>query len=161
MTINKFAVSAFLLPVALLLVGGMLFSSPLPVPTAPRASEDTTKSEPLRPLMVELAQDMDRIETGLWHEDYGLIEEGANSIANHPKISPEQLAKIKKSLGEGFQGFVSMDKAVHKSATELVDAARARDWSKVLDVHERLKRGCTSCHTAYREGLRPVLAPTN
>ena len=118
---------------------------------------DSTK--PLRPLMVELAQDMDRIATGLWHEDYDLIEEGAQSIAHHPKIPPSQLAKIKEALGREFNGFVSMDKSVHTTATELVQAARARNWSAVLDTHERLKRGCTSCHTAYRERLRPVLAP--
>ncbi len=159
MSINRSILSILPLSTAILLVGGMLFSVSLPA--QPPSSADTTETERLRPLMVELAQDMDRITTGLWHEDYGLIEEGARSIATHPKISPEQLAKIKKSLGGGFQGFVSMDKAVHKSATELVDAAQARDWSKVLDVHERLKRGCTSCHTTYRERLRPVLAPTN
>lgn len=110
--------------------------------------------------MVELAQDMDRIATGLWHEDYDLIEEGARSIANHPRIAPDQLAKIKKALGQQFQGFVSMDKSVHQSATELVTAAEARNWSEVLRLHEQLKRGCTSCHSAYRESLRPVISPT-
>jgi hypothetical protein len=66
------------------------------------APSDSTK--PLRPLMVELAQDMDRIATGLWHKDYDLIEEGARSIAHHPKIDPAQLAKIKKALGKEVQG---------------------------------------------------------
>jgi cytochrome c556 len=109
--------------------------------------------------MVELAQDMDRIATGLWHEDYDLIEEGARSIAQHPKIPPRQIAKIKKALGPKFEGFVSMDRSVHQTATRLVKAAQARNWSKVLGTHERLKRGCTSCHATYREDLRPVLNP--
>jgi hypothetical protein len=121
------------------------------------APPDSTK--PLRPLMVELAQDMDRIATGLWHKDYDLIEEGARSIAHHPKIDPAQLAKIKKALGKEIQGFVSMDKSVHSTSTELVQAAQAQDWSAVLDAHERLTRGCTSCHATYRERLRPVLRP--
>lgn len=121
------------------------------------ALPDSTK--PLRPLMVELAQDMDRIATGLWHEDYDLIEEGARSIAHHPRIDPDQLAQIKKALGQEFQGFVSMDKSVHSTSTELVQAAKARDWSAVLDAHERLTRGCASCHATYRERLRPVLGP--
>ncbi len=121
------------------------------------APSDTTK--PLRPLMVELAQDMDRIATGLWHEDYDLIEEGARSIAHHPKIDSAQLAQIKKALSQEFQGFVSFDKSVHSTAQELVQAARARDRSAVLNAHERLTRGCTSCHATYRERLRPVLDP--
>lgn len=158
MTINKSVVSLLLLPLALFFVGGSLFTVPLPAP--PATSVDTTQTERLRPLMVALAQDMDRISTGLWYEDYGLIEEGARSIANHPRISPEDLAKIKETLGEGFQGFVSMDKAVHGSATELVSAAEARDWSGVLTKYTELRDGCVGCHTAYRERLRPVLAPT-
>lgn len=144
--------------VVLLVSGGATGSLSDPNPDGSFfAPPDSTK--PLRPLMVELAQDMDRIATGLWHEDYDLIEEGARSIAHHPKIPPAQLATIKKTLGKEFQGFVSIDRSVHSTATELVQAARARDWSAVLDAHERLKRGCTSCHTVYRERLRPVLEP--
>lgn len=158
MTINRSILSILPLSLTVLLVGGMLFY--VSVPAQPPSSADTTETERLRPLMVELAQDMDRITTGLWHEDYGLIEEGARSIATHPKISPEQLAKIKKTLGNEFQGFVSMDKGVHGSATELVSAAEARDWSSVLTKYTELRDGCVGCHTAYRERLRPVLAPT-
>jgi hypothetical protein len=45
--------------------------------------------------MVDLAQDMDRIATGLWHEDYDLIRQGAYNIAQPPKIPPSQLATLK------------------------------------------------------------------
>jgi cytochrome c556 len=121
------------------------------------APADTTK--PLRPLMVGLAQDMDRIATGLWYEDYDLIEQGARGIAQHPKIPPGQVATIKTALGDQFSAFVEYDKTVHRTATELVAAAEARDWSAVLKTHERLQRGCVSCHSAYRDQLRPVLAP--
>ena len=127
-------------------------------PTSPLDSQpDTTK--PLRPLMVGLAQDMDRIATGLWHEDYDLIEQGARNIAQHPKIPPAQLATIKQALGRQFKTFVQYDKRVHHTATELVDAAEARDWSAVLDHHEQLSRGCVTCHTAYRDTVRAVLHP--
>lgn len=121
------------------------------------APPDTTK--PLRPLMVGLAQDMDRIATGLWHEEYDLIEEGARSIATHPRIPPRQIKKIKKALGPQFQAFVQYDKSVHGSAKNLVKAAQARDWDEVLEVHEQLQRGCVGCHRAFRERLRPVLSP--
>lgn len=125
--------------------------------TLSSTAADTTK--PLRPLMMGLAQDMDRISTGLWTEDYELIEEGGQSIADHPRIPPEQIAKIKEALGSEFQNFVGYDQSVHDTALDLVQAAQARDWSEVLDTHERLKRGCTGCHTAYRDRLRPVLRP--
>lgn len=134
-------------------------------PTGPASSTvsasppqpDTTK--PLRPLMVGLAQDMDRIATGLWHEEYDLIQQGAQNIAEHPKISPSQLATLKQALGTQFQTFVQYDKSVHHTATELVEAAEARDWSSILNLHERLKRGCVTCHTAYRDTVQAVLHP--
>lgn len=113
--------------------------------------------------MVGLAQDMDRIATGLWYENYDLIEEGARQIAQHPRIQPNELARIKTALGEQFQTFVQYDKTVHRTATTLVSAAEARNWSRVLETHEHLQRGCTGCHTAFRDRLRPVLRedPTN
>ena len=129
-------------------------SSPRPTSHAPA---DTTK--PLRPLMVGLAQDMDRIATGLWYEDYDLIRQGAQGIAQHPKIPPSQIKKIKNALGDQFPNFVQYDKTVHRTASTLVTAAEAKNWSKVLDTHEQLQRGCMGCHTAYRDQLRPVLTP--
>lgn len=122
-----------------------------------RVQADTTK--PLRPLMVGLAQDMDRIATGIWYEEYDWIEEGAQSIAQHPKISPVQLKKIKSVLGAEFESFVAYDKSVHNTARTLGKAARARDWSAVLEAHRTLQQGCTGCHAAYRDRLRPVLTP--
>jgi cytochrome c556 len=146
---------------SLLLVGAVLVSMALPVTsTASTVPTDTVETKPLRLLMVGLAQDMDRINTGIWHEDYDLIREGASSIANHPRIPPDQVAKIKKALGPDFQNFVRYDKTVHKTATELVTAAEARDWSGVLSAHTRIRDGCVGCHTAYRDRLRPVLAPS-
>lgn len=151
--------SVLLFPLALLLVGGtLLYRSPSPAP-APTTPADTVDTKQLRLLMVGLAQDMARINTGLWHEDYDLIRQGAASIANHPKIPPAQITKIKGALGNEFQNFVRFDKIVHGKAKELVSAAEARDWSGVLTTYTQIRDGCLGCHTAYRERLRPVLAP--
>lgn len=147
------------IPVALLLIGGTLFSASQPIePREPVTSSDTVDTKPLRLLMVGLAQDMARINTGIWHEDYDLIQQGAASIANHPKIPPAQIAKIKKTLGAEFQNFVRFDKTVHTTATELVSAAEARNWSGVLTKYTQIRDGCVGCHTAYRDQLQPVLA---
>jgi cytochrome c556 len=151
--------SVLVLSCSLLLMGGTLFSAPRP--TVSPTTADTVDTKRLRLLMVGLAQDMSRISTGLWHEDADLVQEGASSIANHPRIPPDQIAKIKKALGEEFKNFVRYDKDVHDTATELVRAAEARDWSGILTKQTELRDGCVGCHTAYRERLRPVLAPTD
>lgn len=145
--------SSILVVLTLVPTAGPDVSNALSSPPEP----DTTK--PLRPLMVGFTQDMDRIATGLWHEEYNLIRQGARGIAQHPKIPPSQLAQIKETLGEQFQTFVRYDKRVHRTATELVRAAEARNWSEILNLHERLTRGCVSCHTAYRDTVRTVLQP--
>lgn len=156
MSLNNPLLGVLTVGLSLLLIGGTLFS--LPNPTSPQAA-DTVVTKQLRPLMAGLAQDMSRINTGIWHEDFDLVRQGALSIANHPRIPPDQIAKIKESLGQEFQNFVRFDKAVHGTATELVSAAEARDWSDVLTKYTELRDGCFGCHAAYRERLRPVLAP--
>jgi cytochrome c556 len=140
----------------LLLVATVLFASP-PSSSQPTASVPADTTKPLKPLMVGLAQDMDRIATGLWHEDYDLIRQGARGIAQHPKIPPSQIAAIKDTLGNQFPTFVQYDKSVHRAASQLVTATEAKDWSSVLETHERLQEGCLSCHTAFRSRVRPVL----
>jgi cytochrome c556 len=131
---------------------------PLPTPEASSADAPPDSTEPLHRLMVGLAQDMDRIATGIWHEDYTLIREGAYGIAQHPKIPPRQIAKIKKALGPSFKTFVQYDKTVHREAMNLVQAAEARTWSSVLQTRARLQQGCVNCHTAFRDSLRTVLS---
>jgi hypothetical protein len=102
---------------------------------------------------------MARINTGLWHEDYDLIYQGASAIAAHPKIPPEQMQRIKTALENEFQSFVRYDKTVHRTAVELAEAATNSNLSRALDAHTRLRNGCIGCQTAYRDRLRPVLAP--
>lgn len=149
--------STLMFSLALFLSGGGLFVSPRPAVS--QTAADTSDTKRLRLLMVGLGQDMSRINTGIWHEDYDLTREGATSIANHPRIPPDQIAKIKKALRKDFQNFVRFDKSVHGTATELVSAAEARNGSSVLTRQTELRDGCVGCHTAYRERLRPVLTP--
>jgi len=140
------------------LVAVVLFaSSPSSSHPTPSVPADTTK--PLKPLMVGLAQDMDRIATGLWYEDYDLIRQGARSIAQHPKIPSTQITTIKDALGDQFPTFVQYDQTVHRAASRLVNAAEAKNWPAVLKTHDRLQKGCLTCHTAFRSQLRPVLTP--
>jgi len=55
---------------------------------------------PLLPIMVGLEADMNDISDGLWKEDFEKVQQGAENITNHPKISQEELAKVKEILGE-------------------------------------------------------------
>lgn len=128
-------------------VAGTPFSSSRPVALGPAA--DTVDTKRLRFLLAGLDQGMARISTGVWHEDFGLVEQGAASIANHPQISPDQIAKIKQVLSEEFQNFVRFGKTVHGTAPELVIAAEAREWFAMLNTYTGLPDGYFGCRRVY------------
>ncbi len=122
--------------------------------SAAAGSEQEAATRPLRPLMVDLSLDMERIHQGLWREDYVMIAQGARSIAEHPKITSEQMAAIKKALGTSFKQFVQFDVTVHEAASALADAAADENLKAVLKHRRQLQQGCISCHAGFREQVR-------
>lgn len=151
---------------ALVAVGGAaVWLTPEPGPaesarsTSIEASSDADSSESrsLKLLMVELAQDMTRINDGIWRSDRTMIADGAQAIADHPKILPSQMETLKEKLGERFSGFVQLDQAVHDMAAELVESAPKADMNAILQSSGQLQQGCVACHAGYRDEAREAL----
>ncbi|MFB6285427.1 MAG: cytochrome c [Candidatus Bipolaricaulia bacterium] len=128
-------------------------------PTSIESSSDVDSSEPrpLKLLMVELAQDMARVNDGIWHGDRTMIADGAQAIADHPEILPSQMETLKEKLGERFSGFVGLDQAVHDMAAELAQSAPKADMRAIVQSYGQLQQGCVSCHAGYRDEVREVL----
>ena len=130
---------------------------------APEASDGTqvappdTLTRPLRLLMVGLGQDMSRVNDGIWHEDFRMIQQAADAIANHPRISPEEMVAIKNALGNRFAMFVGHDRMVHDTATRLATAATQESMIDVMRYHSELTQFCVACHTNYRAEVRSAL----
>lgn len=118
---------------------------------------DTVDTRPIRLLMVELGQEMNRISDGLWHEDYDMIRRAGRSIADHPKITPEQMETIRSALGDRFQQFVGYDQVVHEAADRLAAAAAARSLQGILEERTQLTNSCIGCHTTFRNEVRQAL----
>jgi len=116
-----------------------------------------SSNRPLRFLMVGLGQDMGRINDGIWHEDYEMVRSGAQSIADHPRVTPEEMAAIKIALGEQFQAFVGYDQVVHQIATKLAKASQARNMEDILQLQSQLTQNCSTCHTMFRAEVRKAL----
>lgn len=151
-----------ILSIGAILIGTLIAVASGPMTTggadpAATAAPDTLQTRPLRFLMVGLGQDMSRISDGLWHEDYEMIREGARGVADHPRVTPEEMAAIKAALEGRFEAFVGFDRLVHDTAEELAGAAAARDMGRVLELHSRLQQGCVSCHAAFRDEVREAL----
>ena len=105
-------------------------------------------------IMLDLRGDMERVSRGIWTEAYDTIAAGAQAIADHPKVPPEELTAVSEALGPDVNRFKALDTRVHDLSVELVEAARARDMETVLARDAAIRQGCVECHTAFREPLR-------
>lgn len=126
--------------------------------TVPAPSSPTRVALPgLFSIMAGLEADMARVSRGLWLEDFDTVAAGADGVANHPRVPPEEFDRIRGVLGEEMSRFGGMDRTVHDRAVELRDAAERGDLEAGLSADARLRRGCVACHSAYRERLREAI----
>ncbi len=131
------------------------------VQSTEQLSDSPIPDRPLRSLMIGLAQDMSRISDGVWIEDFQMIEDGAQSIATHPKITQEEMASIKAALGDRFQHFAGFDKVVHGTAVQIAEAAQERNMQRILELQGKIRQGCVSCHATFRSEVRVALFRSN
>lgn len=121
--------------------------------TAPDAS--TRVALPgLFSIMAGLEADMAQISRGLWLEDFDTIAAGADAVADHPQVPPEEFQRISSVLGEEMPSFGGMDVRVHDLAVRLAEEARGGQLVAVLATDAELRQACVSCHSTFRERLR-------
>lgn len=105
---------------------------------------------PLVPMMQLLLEDMNTVNRGIYTENFGLVEEGAMNIAEHPVMTEKDKELVKTVLGEEMQQFVAFDRTVHHHADSMATAARQRNLQKVLRHYRIVQQGCVDCHSSYR-----------
>ena len=147
----------------LLVVAGLTFGSLAATDRVDAAVAGAASDPPTQPTLVEIMQqlevDMERVAHGVWLARFDSIAAGAQAVADHPKIGPEERAQIMEILGEGAEGFRQADMLVHNAAVELADRARAGEMGGVLDALTRLQAGCVACHTGYRASIQEHAGP--
>lgn len=109
-------------------------------------------------IMLGLQGQMERVARGIWLEDYGLVAEGAQAVADHPTVPPEELAQVSAVLGDDVGGFGAGDTKVHDLAVVLAERARAADMAGVVSADADLRAACAECHTMFRARLRQGIA---
>lgn len=113
---------------------------------------------PLREIMRGLEADLAAVAHGIWTEDHEAVRTAAKRIAEHPKVSPEQVAAIQAALGGEFSAFVQHDQAVHGAAMSLVGAVDSSPTtSELFSVFTRVQQGCMSCHSGFRSRVAEAL----
>jgi len=107
---------------------------------------------PLIEIMQGLSADMNGVLQGLWLEDPEAVAYYADRIANHSRVTAEEMGVIQGALGSDFATFVSHDQRVHFAAVALVDAvASGSSVPDLLSVTTDIQEGCVSCHETFRE----------
>jgi len=107
----------------------------------------------LQTIMRLIYTDMQIINEGIYTENFNLIEQGAAAINEHPPLSDETRALVKKTLGERMPAFGQYDKLVHDTADSLKVAAAEHNMESVLDKYQIIQQGCVSCHASFRNEI--------
>lgn len=115
----------------------------------------TRDTLPLLLIMRNLERNMVAVQAGIWRGNHDVIQEAARAMAEHAKIPPREIDRIRSALGkEGLKGFVAADRHWHEKATELARVAGQRDMDRIVRLTTDLLRRCSSCHLEYRKPLR-------
>lgn len=112
----------------------------------------------LKTIMQALRDDLVKITDGLLVDDFELIANGANGIAEHPKIPPEQVKLVAAELAAEMPAFKQLDSQVHSQALAIRSAAMAADREAAHRGYQSMIDGCLSCHAAYKKRVARVLA---
>ena len=126
-------------------------------PAIALATEATT----LKSIMLGLRDGLVEIADGLLTDDFGLVQHGATTIAEHPRIPEEQVQLVAQELGPEMPAFKALDTQVHDLSLEIEAAAKALDGAAARSAFTRMIDGCFACHTAYKERVAAVLNETS
>lgn len=110
-------------------------------------------------IMQGLESDLADAAHGIWMQDREIVQSAATRIAEHPKVSEEQLAAIKLELGSEMGVFAQYDEIVHSAAVELAESAgSSENIEELFVVYHRIETGCLNCHSSFQKRISAVLA---
>jgi cytochrome c556 len=122
-------------------------------PEAGAAGGEAHDALPLKPIMQQLATAMAGLTQALWTEDYAAMAGHAERVAGHTLIAPEEMRRIRTTLGAETARFNAADESVHHASLQLLAAVRARDGEAILARLAEVQQGCVACHTEFRQRL--------
>lgn len=124
---------------------------------APAAAGTRVALPGLFTIMAGLERDAYRISRGLWLADPDTIAAGADGVASHPTVPPEEAETIASVLGPEMQAFAGLDREVHDLSVRIRELARQGEVDAVLPLEAEMRRGCVDCHSRFRETLRAAI----
>jgi len=135
-----------------ILVSALVFSSTISFAEAPVPNDMSLKE-----VMQGLLEDSIEINRGIFLEDYSLIEQAADRVANHPTPPMATKKKLMMGLGLDMRKFKSFDDVVHDLAVEIGQSAEKEDMKSVVKKYHDLMDGCLSCHDGFKVRVSRIL----
>ena len=121
----------------------------------------TSEATTLKSIMLGLRDGLVEIADGLLTDDFGLVQHGATTIAEHPRIPEEQIQLVAQELGEEMAAFKALDTQVHDLSLEIEAAAKALDGAAARSAFTHMIDGCFACHANYKERVATILNETS
>ncbi len=118
----------------------------------------TAAESNLKEIMQGLRDDSVAVADGLLMDDFNMVAQGADRIANHAQIPPSQVQLVAAELGPEMATFKQFDNTVHDLSLSIAAAARNNDRDQAIADYQRMLNGCFGCHAAYRERVAAVLS---
>ncbi len=122
--------------------------------SAPVFSETLSEPLELQAIMKDMGERMQSITAGIASEDWGLVEEQAIHIADHPQPGITEKIRILSYIGTDVSQFREYDGKTHMAARHLNEAAASEDGYAVIAGFAALQKTCLMCHQQFREAFR-------
>lgn len=113
---------------------------------------------PLVEIMRALEEDLAEATHGLWVDDRTVVAAAAGRIAEHPRVTAEQMGVIQQTLGDEFPAFAGMDQRVHDGAVALAGVAGSATPVELMAQLVEVQGGCLACHVSFRARVSEALA---
>lgn len=130
-------------------------AAPTSRPTPKRKSSHTIASTnkpelTFKSVMLILQQQMNLAATGIYQEDYALIERAGYAIAKHPAPSLAERKRLVRVITPIRKQYQAIGRIVHGSAAAMARAAQKREMPAILNAYQQLLGGCVACHQMTR-----------
>lgn len=119
-------------------------------------SAQTSAGEPLalQKIMADIGSNMEIIVHGIAREEWQLVEQAADKVANHPTPPMSDKLRIVSFVGTDMATFKSLDSKTHDSAIILGQEAAKKEGAKVIAQFADLQNTCLACHQRFRQAFK-------